>query len=158
MVTLLHRFLAAFSGSLCKSGLHSADAPGAPESWLFFTYHSFMSLGCSWIAVAWFGRRTPASVGSVATFIPRILFADCLRILPRFAGFCRAILLKLFRFRCLFRTLDQHIGVRIPGGQPINTRGFLNAPSSTLFCVTTVSPFGDRFSWPIHAERTITIF
>ena len=51
-------------------------------------------------------------------FIARILFADCLRILPRFAGFCRAILLKLFRIRCLFRTLDQHIGVRIPGGQP----------------------------------------
>src|SRR5215472_14902542 len=137
MVTLLHRFLAAFSGSLCKSGLPSAHAPGAPESWLFFTYHSFMSLGCSWIAVAWFGRRTPASVESVATFIPRILFADCLRILPQFAGSCRAILLKLFRIRCLFRTLDQHIGVRIPGGQPIKSRLRTIQNVRSLFAVTT---------------------
>jgi len=48
------------------------------------------------------------------------LFADSLRILLYFAAFCRAKLLKLFRIRALFWTLDQHIGVRIPGGQPIN--------------------------------------
>ena len=65
-------------------------------------------------------------------FIARILFADCLRILPRFAGFCRAILLKLFRIRCLFGTLDQQIGVRIPGGQPKFSLCHAAFPKSTL--------------------------
>jgi hypothetical protein len=49
----------------------------------------------------------------------RILFADSLRILLEFAAFCRAKLLNLFRIRALFGTLDQHIGVRIPGGSQL---------------------------------------
>jgi len=46
------------------------------------------------------------------------LVARGLRILPEFAAFCRGRLLKCFVFRVSFGTLDQHIGVRIPGGQP----------------------------------------
>ena len=41
-------------------------------------------------------------------------------------------------------TLDQHIGVRIPGGQPINMRGFAPLPCKLIFCVRTVSVFGGR--------------
>jgi hypothetical protein len=68
------------------------------------------------------------------------LFADSLRILLYFAAFCRAKLLKLFGIRALFWTLDQHIGVRIPGGQPINTR----VPCNTNWKQSTVSPLCDQ--------------
>jgi hypothetical protein len=47
-------------------------------------------------------------------------------------GFCRAKLLILYVFNTLYRTLDQHIGVRIPGGQPIpftRFRGTCLAPA-----------------------------
>ena len=63
----------------------------------------------------------------------------CLRILPGFAAFCRAILLKLFRIRVLFRTLDQHIGVRIPGGQPVISRVPAILTPTTIARVRTVS-------------------
>jgi len=42
------------------------------------------------------------------------------RILVRNGAFCRAKSLILFVISAPIRTLDQHIGVRIPGGQPIN--------------------------------------
>jgi len=44
--------------------------------------------------------------------------ARVVRILQGFAGICRAKLLKSFVISLGWATLDQHIGVRIPGGQP----------------------------------------
>jgi len=46
------------------------------------------------------------------------LVASGLRILQDFAGICRGKRLIFFVFRVREGTLDQHIGVRIPGGQP----------------------------------------
>ena len=51
----------------------------------------------------------------------RKVVARGLRILLYFAAFFRAKLLIFFRISTLARTLDQHIGVRIPGGQPKQT-------------------------------------
>ncbi|PWT77985.1 MAG: hypothetical protein C5B58_15905 [Acidobacteria bacterium] len=49
----------------------------------------------------------------------RLFFgASGVRILLHFAGFCRTKTWILFVFRVSEITLDQHIGVRIPGGQP----------------------------------------
>jgi len=45
------------------------------------------------------------------------LGARVVRILQDFAGICRAILLKLRRISRRGATLDQPIGVRIPGGR-----------------------------------------
>ena len=49
------------------------------------------------------------------------------------------MLLKLFRIRALFRTLDQHIGVRIPGGQPTNTLVPAIPLQNSVSCVRAVS-------------------
>jgi len=57
-------------------------------------------------------------LGSVVVLF-LFLVAPRLRIMPDFAGFCRVKFFICFVFRRIFGTLDQHIGVRIPGGQPI---------------------------------------
>jgi len=51
--------------------------------------------------------------------MPICLGARVVRILPDFAAICRPNWFIFFVFRVRERTLDQHIGVRIPGGQPI---------------------------------------
>jgi hypothetical protein len=66
-------------------------------------------------------------IGSLA-FAARLLVARGLRILPYFAGIFRCKLRKLLILGELFRTLDQHIGVRIPGGQPNLMRVFVILP------------------------------
>jgi hypothetical protein len=52
-----------------------------------------------------------------ASFVTNFLGAPLVRILPGLAAICRAKDWIFFIFRACERTLDQHIGVRIPGGQ-----------------------------------------
>ena len=62
-----------------------------------------------------FRNRDTVSTESLAS-IACLLVARGLRILPYFAGIFRGKLRKLLILGESFRTLDQHIGVRIPGG------------------------------------------
>jgi len=52
------------------------------------------------------------------SLLTKALFNFCLRILPDLSAFCRVKSFISFVFNRLRLTLDQHIGVRIPGGQP----------------------------------------
>ena len=94
-------------------------------------------------------KRPPGSRfgANACSRITTLFGASGVRILPHFAEFCRAKTRILFVFSASEITLDQHIGVRIPGGQPNNRQyscAFLDisvvASYRIGFCVAAVSP------------------
>src|SRR5580698_2822764 len=60
----------------------------------------------------------PTVASGIAILAGFIFGARVVRILQDFAAICKERCCIFFVFRARTRTLDQHIGVRIPGGQP----------------------------------------
>jgi hypothetical protein len=81
---------------------------GHPMSWIV---KSNFAAGESLLALAFCSYLT-------------FLGARLVRILPDFAGFCRGRRWIFFVFTVCEITLDQHVGVLIPGGQPKQNKRF----------------------------------
>jgi hypothetical protein len=108
----------------------SKITPGS-EVWLRFSGFVRPRLGFAYSSVT--GNPIVDPRDPFAALFTFLSVARGLRILQGFAGICRVKWFIFFSPNSRCRTLDQHIGVRIPGGQPIEFTPLM--PGSALLTI-----------------------